>query len=123
MVNGQVVSETEVNVQDAVDIAQDTRTSFAASLRGGFHHPIKKTVETMQVLKHGVKIKGKLSTALKQFSYLPRSLTSTAASEKGARQCAMDYCECTQATQSHVPMEEERCPSCEYSLKRTSTIT
>ena len=54
IVNGQVVSETEVNVQDAVEIGQDTKTSFASSLPGGFHHPIKKTVETMQVLKRGV---------------------------------------------------------------------
>ena len=59
IVNGQVVSETRVNVQDAVEIGQDTRTSFASSLPGGFHHPIKKTVDTMQVLKRGVKIKGK----------------------------------------------------------------
>ena len=124
IVNGQVVSETRVNVQDAVEIGQDTRTSFASSLPGGFHHPIKKTVETMQVLKRGVKIKGKLSTSWKQFSYLPRSLTSTAASENGARQCARDYWECThfrEATQSQIPMEEERCPACKYSLKRTST--
>ena len=56
--NGQIVSETTVNVQDAVEIGQDTITSFAASLPGGFHHPINKTVETMQVLKRGVKIKG-----------------------------------------------------------------
>ena len=59
IVNGQVVSEIEVNVQDAVAIGQDMRTSFAVSLPGGFHHPIKKTVKTMQVLKRGVKIKGK----------------------------------------------------------------
>ena len=57
--DGQVVSETKVNVQDAMEIGQDTRTSFASSLPGGFHHPIKKTVETMQVLKRDVKIKGK----------------------------------------------------------------
>ena len=59
IVNGQVVSETRVNVQDAVEIGQDTRTSFASSLPGSFHHLIKKTVETMQVLKRGAKIKGK----------------------------------------------------------------
>ncbi len=59
IVNGQAVSETRVNVQDAVEIGQDTRTSFASSLPGGFHQPIKKTVETMQVLKRDVKIKGK----------------------------------------------------------------
>ena len=50
IVNGQVVSETKV---------QDIRTSFASSLPGGFHHPIKKTVATMQVQKRGAKIKGK----------------------------------------------------------------
>ena len=122
--NGQVVSETEVNVQDAVEIWQDTITSFASSLPGGFDDPINKTVKTMQVLKRGVKMKGKLSTAWKQYSCLSRSLTSTAASEKGARQCARDYWECThfqEATQSHIPMEGERYPPCEYSLKRTST--
>ena len=59
IVNRQVVSETEVNVQDAVEIGQGTTTSFASSLPGGFHRPIMKTVETMQVLKRGVKIKGK----------------------------------------------------------------
>ena len=109
IMNGQVGSETKVNVQDAVEIRQDTRgqdykentnstqnksqthrakqyevtsflstdcelstetcsknvyslvprTSFASSLPGCFHHPIKKTVETMQVLKRGVTIKGK----------------------------------------------------------------
>ena len=105
IVNGQVVSETKVNVQDAVEIGQDTRTSFASSLPGGFHHPIKKTVETMQVLKRGVKIKGKLSTTWTQFSYLPRSLTSTAASVNGARQCGRDNWESTyfrEATQSQI---------------------
>ena len=83
IVDGQVVSETKVNVQDAMEIGQDTRTSFASSLPGGFHHPIKKTVEIMQVLKRDVKIKGKTVYDWKQFSYLPRSLTSrpTAASE------------------------------------------
>ena len=29
IVDGQVVSETKVNVQDAVELGQDTRTSFA----------------------------------------------------------------------------------------------
>ena len=88
-----------------------------------FQHPIKKTVETMQVLKRGVKVKGQLSTAWKQFSYFARSFTSTAASENGARQCIRDYWECTHfqdATQSQIPMEEEMFPPCEYSLKRTS---
>ena len=117
IVNGQVVSETKVNVHDAVEIGQDTKTSFASSLPGGFHHPIKKTVETMQVLKRSVKIKGENCLGLGHIfrTSLARSLTSTAASENGARQCARDYWECThfrEATQSQIPMEEERCPPC-----------
>ena len=59
IVNGQVVSETKVTVQDAVEIGQDTRTSFETSLPGRFRQPIKKTVETVQVMKRGVKIEGK----------------------------------------------------------------
>ena len=59
VVDGQVVSETKVNVQDAMEIGHDTRTSFACSLPGSFHQPLKETVETMQVLKRGVKIKVK----------------------------------------------------------------
>ena len=59
IVNGQVVSETKVTVQDTVGIGQDTISSFASSLPGSFHHPIKETVETMQAMKRGVKIKGK----------------------------------------------------------------
>lgn len=73
IVNGQVVSETRVNVQDAVEIGQDTRTSFASSLPGGFHHPIKKTVETMQVLKRGVKVNGKTVYELETV-FVPPSL-------------------------------------------------
>ena len=69
IVNGQVVSETKVTVQDAVEIGQDTRTSFATSLPGGFHHPIKKTVETVQVLKRGVKTVYDLETV-----FVPSSL-------------------------------------------------
>ena len=57
IVNGQVVSE--VTVQDAVKLGQETRSSFASSLPGGFHHPIKKTVDTMQVIKRAVQIKVK----------------------------------------------------------------
>ena len=73
IVNGQVVSETRVNVQDAVEIGQDTRTSFALSLPGGFQHPIKKTVERMQVLKRGVKVSGKTVYELETF-FVPPSL-------------------------------------------------
>ena len=73
IVNGQAVSETRVNVQDAVEIGQDTRTSFASSLPGGFHHPIKKTVETMQVLKRGVKVNGKTVYELETV-FVPPSL-------------------------------------------------
>ena len=69
--NGQVVSETKVNVQDAVEIEQDTRTSFASSLPGGFHHAIKKTVEIMQVLKRDVKINGKTIYDLETVSVPP----------------------------------------------------
>ena len=79
----------------------------------------------MQVLKRGEKIKGKLSTTWNQFSYLPRSLTSTAASEKreqGSVQGTTHYWECTHfQEQSHIQLEEDKCPPCEYSLKRTST--
>ena len=49
----------EVNVQDAVEIGQDMKTSFASYLPGGFHRPIKKTVKTMQVLERGVKLNRK----------------------------------------------------------------
>ena len=73
IVNGQVVSETKVTVQDAVEIGQDTRTNFATSLPGGFHHPIKKSVETVQVLKRGVKIKGKTVYDLETV-FVPASL-------------------------------------------------
>ena len=96
--NGQVVSETELNVQDAVEIEQDTKTSFALSLPGGFHHPIKKTVETMQVMKRHVKIKGKTVYELETVSYLPRSLTRTAASENSASDCW----QCTQFREATV---------------------
>ena len=58
IVNGQVVSETKVNVLDAVEIGQDTMTSLRhLYLEASTMHPIKKTVETMP--KRGVKIKGK----------------------------------------------------------------
>ena len=70
IVNGQVVSETRVNVQDAVEMRQDTRTSFAASLHGGFHHPVKETVETMH-LKRGVKVNGKTVYELETVFVLP----------------------------------------------------
>ena len=57
---GQVVSEMEVNVQDAVEgIGQDMTTIFASPLPGGFHHPIKKTLTTVQVPERGVKVNGK----------------------------------------------------------------
>ena len=50
----------EVNVQDAVEgIGQDMKTSFASSLLGGFHHTIKKTLTTHQVLERCVKVNGK----------------------------------------------------------------
>ena len=74
IVNGQFVSEAKVNVQDSVEIGQDTSTSFASSLLGGFGHPVKKTVDTMQVLKRGVKIKGKTVYDLATV-FVPPSLT------------------------------------------------
>ena len=73
IVNGHVVSETKVTVQDAVEIGQDTRTSFATSLPGGFHQPIKKTVETVQFLMRGAKIKGKTVYDLETI-FVPPSL-------------------------------------------------
>ena len=124
IVNGQVVSETKVHVQDVVEIGQDTRTSFTSSLPGGFHHPIKKTVAQCKSRSVVRRSRGNLFTTWKQFSCLPRSLTSTTAWSNGARHCARDCWEWThfqEATQSHIPMEEERCQPCEYSLKRTST--
>ena len=33
------------------------KTTFIASLPNGFHKPIQKKVKSMQVLKHGVKVK------------------------------------------------------------------
>ena len=123
IVNGQVVSETRVNVQDAVEIAQDTRTSFASSLPGGFHHPIKKTVETMH-LKRGVKVNGKTVYDLETVFVPPSLIDQYGCIRNGAWQCARDYWECThfrEATQSQIPMDEERCPPCKYSLKRIST--
>ena len=56
-----------------MSIGQDTRTSFASSLPGGFHHRIKKTVETMQVLKRGVKVNGKTVYELETV-FVPASL-------------------------------------------------
>ena len=61
IVNGHV-APAEVNVQDAVAIGCDMQKDFAASLPGGFHNPIKikKKTKTMQILKHGVKVKDKI---------------------------------------------------------------
>ena len=121
IVNGQVVSETKVNVQDAVEIGQDTRTSFASSLPGGFHHPIK----CRNSASPEARCEDQGENCLRLGNSFRTSLARcTVASENGARQCAMDYWECThfrEATQSHIPMKEERCPPCKYSLKRTST--
>ena len=101
----------EVNVLDAVEIGQDMKTCSASSLPGGFHHLIKKTVTTNQVLERGVKVNGKtvydLETVFARLvivgrnrnvdvadvfqdelcSDLPHSSTNTVASEKRARQC------------------------------------
>ena len=57
IVNGRVVSDKDINVQNAVEIGQDLQQNFQASLPNGFHIPIKKKVKTMQSLKHSVKVK------------------------------------------------------------------
>ena len=119
IVNGQVVSETEVNVQDAGEIGQDTKTSFASSLPGGFHHPIKKTVETMQVLKRGVKIKGKTVYDIETVFVPPSFIDQYCCIRKQSKLLfgnALNFGK----RQSQIPMEEERFPPCKYSLKRTS---
>ncbi len=59
IVNGQVASANDVNVQDAVKIGQDMQKAFLASLPDGFHNTIKKKVKTMQVLKRSVKMNNK----------------------------------------------------------------
>ena len=71
IVNGQVVSETKVYVQDVLEIGHDTITSFVSSLPGCFHNPIKKTVATTQVQKRGAKIKGKTFYDLEAVFVLP----------------------------------------------------
>ena len=74
-------------MQDAVDIGQDTRTSFAASLPGGFHHPIKTIVETMQVLKRDVKISGNTSClyGLEAVFLLPSLIDEYGCIRKGSK--------------------------------------
>ena len=86
IVDGQVVSETKVNVQDAMEIGQDIRTSFASSLPGGFHHPIKKTVETLQVLKRGVKIKVKTVYDLETVFVPPSLIDQYQKTDQGSAQ-------------------------------------
>jgi hypothetical protein len=54
-----MASTDDVTVHNAIEIGQRLQKDFAASLPGGFHNPIKKTVKTMQVLKRGVKVKDK----------------------------------------------------------------
>ena len=108
-----------------MEIGQDTISSFASSLHGGFQPHNKENCRNNVSPEARCEYQGENCLQLGNiFSYLPRSLTSTAASENGARQCARDYWECShfrEATQSQILMEEERCPPCKYSLKRTST--
>ena len=59
----------EVNVQDAVEIGQDMKTSFASSIPGGFHHTIKKTVTTHKVAERGVKVNEKTVYDLEAVSH------------------------------------------------------
>ena len=109
---------------DAVKLGQDTRTSFASSLLGGFYHPIKKTVETMQVIKRGMQIKETTVYGLEAVFVPPWLIDEYGCIRIGSRAVrkvllGMHYFQ--EAAQSHIPMEEEMCPPCEYSLKRTST--
>ena len=57
--NGQVASGNDVNIQDAVKIGKEMHTAFLSSLPDGFHKPIKRMVNTMQVLKKSVKVNHK----------------------------------------------------------------
>ena len=87
IVNGQVDAETEVNVQDAVEIGQDMITSFALSLPGGFHHPIKKPIKIMRVTKRHVKVKIKTEYDLKAVFVPPFLIDEYGCIKKGTRQC------------------------------------
>ena len=121
IVDGQVVSETEVNVQDAVEIKQDNITSFASYLPEGFHHQIKKTVEKMQVLKRGVQIKGKTGYGLEAVFAPPSLIDEYGCIRKGSKAVIAELQGMHALSQSHIPMEEEMCRPCEYLLKQTLT--
>ena len=101
------------------------RTSFASSLPGGFHHPIKKTVETMQVLKRDVKIKGKTVYDLETV-FVPPSLIDQYGCirkrSKAVRKGLLGMHSLSGSdTVSNPNGRGKRCPLCEYSLKQTST--
>ena len=59
IVNGQVVP-AGVNVDDAVDIGQTMAGSFRNTLPNGFHGKISNKVKTMEQLKRGIKVVGRL---------------------------------------------------------------
>ena len=117
--NGQVVSETEVNLQNDVEIGQDTITSFASSLPGGFHHPIKRTFEASPEAR--CEDQGKTIYGLEAVFVPPSLIREYGCIRKGSKAVCKGLLHVQEATQSLIQMEEERCPSCEYSLKRTST--
>ena len=113
-VNGQVVSETKVHVQDVVEIGQDTGTSFASSLPGGFHHPIKKRLRQCKSRSVGRRLRGE--NCIRLGSSFPTSLVHLRVrlhdqTELGIAQGSAGNARTF--SQSHIPME--------YSLKRTST--
>ena len=93
-------------MQDAVEIRQNMKTSLASSLSNWrLPPPNNETLSTNQVLKRGLKVKGKTGyileavfarlvkgtsisqtfSSMSSVPYLPQSSTNTAASEKGAR--------------------------------------
>ena len=78
----------------------------------------------MQVLKRDVKIKGKTVYDLVTVFVPPSLIDQYGCIRKWSKAVRKGLLECNhfrEATQSQIPMEEERCPPCKYSLKRTST--
>ena len=111
---------------DAVDIGQDTRTSFASSLPGGFHDPTKKTVETMQVLKRGVKVNGKTVYKLETVFVPPSLIDQYGCTRKGSMAVCKGLLGMHSLSGSDTvsnPNGRGKVPTlpCKYSLKRTST--
>ena len=111
-------------VPDAVKLGQGSRTSFASSLPGGFHHPIKKTVETMQVLKRGRQIKETTVYGLEAVFVNPSLIDEYGCIRKGrkaVRKVLLGmYALSGSETVSYPNGRGNMSPS-KYSLKRTST--